>query len=219
MALSRIYKVLRTHFYYGDFMYGGKFYKGNYEALITKQVFEKVQLHLDVAPRQWNKQLFPFKKICKCAGCGSGVTAEIKHKRLVSGRFNAHIYYHCNRIKNYDCNEPYITETELIQQLVAHLPNIQLNIPFLMRECKNDIKRLQNLKSSVLREKSPRLTMTPYNAPENMIEQKEYDEDEIQIVRDYLLHVLKFGTPEERVQILGGIESKFILKDRKLILL
>lgn len=87
-----------------------------------------------------------------------------------------------------------------------------------MHECRGDIKRLQNLKSAVLRERSPRLTMTPYNTAENIVEQKEYDDVEIQMVKDYLLHVLKFGTPEERIQILGGIDSKFILTQRKLVL-
>lgn len=218
MALGRIFKTLHNPFYYGSFQYGGKLYKGNYEPLITKQIFDKVQLQMETVPRQWNKQLFPFKKICKCGGCGGSVTAEIKHKKLISGKFNAHIYYHCNRIKNYDCNEPYITEKELIQQLVAKLPLLKLNISYLMQQCKNDIKRLQNLKNAVLREKSPRLEVTPYSAPQNVVEQKEYNDDEIQTVRDYLLHVLKFGTPEERIQILAGIESRFILTQRKLVL-
>ncbi|MEK7597206.1 MAG: recombinase family protein [Patescibacteria group bacterium] len=221
MALSRIYKVLRTHFYYGSFTFGDKLYKGNYEPLISKQIFDKVQLQLDVVPRQWNKQLFPFKKICKCGSCGGSVTAEIKHKKLISGKFHAHIYYHCNRIKNYDCHEPYITETELIKQLVAHLPNIKLNIPFLMQEFKYDIKRLQHFKSAVLRERSPRFELTPHNSPENIIEKEsmEYEEDQINTVKEYLLHVMRFGTPEERVRILGGIESKFKLSNRQLILL
>jgi hypothetical protein len=87
-----------------------------------------------------------------------------------------------------------------------------------MLEFKNDIKRLQHFKSAVLRERSPKLELTPHNSPENIIEKEsiEYEEDQINTVREYLLHVLRFGTPEERVRILGGIESKFILKDRKL---
>ncbi len=221
MALSRIYKVLRTHFYYGHFMYGGKLYKGIYEPLVTKQIFDKAQLQLDVVPRQWNKQLFPFKKVCKCGSCGGSITAEIKHKRLINGKFNAHIYYHCNRIKDYDCHEPYITETELIKQLVVHLPNIKINIPFLLQEFKNDIKRLQHFKSAVLKERSPRLELTPHNSPENIIEKEnvEYEEDQLNTVQEYLLHVLRFGTPEERVRILAGLKSKFILTNRQLILL
>ena len=90
-----------------------------------------------------------------------------------------------------------------------------------MQECKNDIKRLQNLKSAVLREKSQRLELTPHSSKINIIESEntEYSEDQIEIVKEFLLHILKFGTPEERVKILGGIESKFTLKDRKLILM
>ena len=37
-----------------------------------------------------------------------------------------------------------------------------------------------------------------------------------EIIREYLLHVLQYGTPEERLKILGGVKSKFILSDRKL---
>lgn len=221
MALSRIYKMLRNPFYYGHFTFGGKKYKGNYPPLISKEVFDKVQIRLTVAPRQWNKQLFPFKKICKCGSCGASVTAEIKHKMLISGKFKAHIYYHCNRIKDFDCHEPYITETELINQLIIYLPKIKLNVGFLMRECKNDIERFQNLRTAVLRETSPKVELTPYNSKINIIEDenKIYSEEQIEMVREYLLHILRFGTPEERIVILGGIKSKFILKDSKLILL
>lgn len=116
MPLSRIYVTLQNSFYYGEFQYRGKYYKGTYESLISKQIFEKVQIQLQVASRQWNKQLFPFKKICVCGSCGGSVTAEIKYKRLKNNTVHSHIYYHCNRIKRYDCSEPYITEAELIKQ-------------------------------------------------------------------------------------------------------
>ena len=41
-----IYKMLNSSFYYGEFEYpknSGKWYKGNHEALITKELFEQVQ--------------------------------------------------------------------------------------------------------------------------------------------------------------------------------
>ena len=147
MSLGRIYKTLQNSFYYGYFKFGDKSYKGTHEPLVTKQVFDKVQIQLQTTPRQWNKQLFPFKKICTCGNCGASVTAEIKYKHLKNNKVHSHIYYHCNRKKDYHCKEPYITEAELIKQLVAHLPNIKLRTTLLLSEFQSEITRLQHIKN------------------------------------------------------------------------
>ncbi len=218
LAISKIYQALHNPFYYGYFKFGTKLYKGSYEPLITKQIFDKVQFQLDVVPKQWNKQMFPFKKICKCGSCGGSVTAEIKYKRLISGKFNSHIYYHCNRIKKYDCGEPYITEQELIKQLIANLPNIKLKIRFLMNEFDNEIGKFKNLKDTVLKERYPNITLTPYNSGIINLNSN-YSEDQINMLKEYLLHVLQFGSPEDRIKILAGITTKFKLTDRNLQIL
>lgn len=217
MPLSKVYVALRNPFYYGEFIYGGKRYKGNYEPIISKQIFDKVQIQLEVVPKQWNKQLFPFKKICKCGSCGASVTAEIKYKHLKNNRVHSHIYYHCNRKKNYKCKEPYITETELIKQLVVHLPILKLKTTFLLSEFQNEIERLQHIKNSVLKEKNSNIELTKYNDGTNKEVQPK--EEQIQMLKDYLLHILQYGTPEERVQILAGISSKFSLSNRQILLL
>lgn len=214
MPLSKIYVALPNPFYYGEFKYGEHWYKGTYETLITKSLFEKVQIQLQVAPRQWNKQFFPFKKICKCASCGGSVTAELKYRRTKVNIVNSHIYYHCNRIKKYDCPEPYITEQELIKQLIGHLPKIRLNTPYLMQEFEVEVKRLQHLKFSVLNDHSPQFEATPHNTGDQS--PREYNETQTDMLKEYLLHVLQFGTPEERVKILKGVTLKFSLRDRQL---
>jgi len=38
------------------------------------------------------------------------------------------------------------------------------------------------------------------------------------MIRNYLLHILQFGNPQERLRILEGIKSKFELSQRKLFL-
>lgn len=217
MPLGRLYATLENSFYYGEFTYGDKHYKGNYEPLISKQIFEKVQVQLQVAPKQWNKQLFPFKKICKCGSCGGSVTAEIKYKHLKNGKVNSHIYYHCNRKTVYTCKEPYITETELIKQIIIHLPHLQLKTSFLLAEFQNEIARLQHIKNSVLKEQSSKLELTKHN--DGLSEEAKPKEEQIQMLKDYLLHVLQYGTPEERIKILAGVSSKFKLVSRQLTLL
>lgn len=217
LALSKVYTTLQNPFYYGEFKYGGKWYKGTHKTIITKRTFEKVQIQLQVAPKQWNKQLFPFKKICKCGSCGGSVTAEIKYRRTKANKVNTHIYYHCNRIKKYDCKEPYITERELIKQLIGHLPNIKLDTKYLMQEFEIEIKRLQHLKATVIDKFTPQFEQTRHNTGEQNL--SEISTSQTEIIREYLLHVLQYGTPEERLKILSGVKSKFILKDRKLELI
>ncbi|QQS43405.1 hypothetical protein IPM65_04590 [Candidatus Roizmanbacteria bacterium] len=128
---------------------------------------------------------------------------------------NSHIYYHCNRIKKYDCPEPYITEQELINQLIGHLPKIRLNTSYLLQEFDVEVKRLQHLKAAVIDGYTPRAELTPHN--NGQIELK-YDESKTEMLKEYLLHVLQYGTPEERVKILKGVNSRFILADRQLSL-
>ncbi len=217
MPLSKVYVALQNPFYYGEFQYGDKWYKGTHKPLISKTLFEKVQIQLQVAPKQWNKQLFPFKKICKCGSCGGSVTAEIKYRRTKANQVNTHIYYHCNRIKKYDCKEPYITEQELITQLIGHLPEIKLNTKYLMTEFETEVKRLQHLKATVIDKFTPRFELTQHNTGAENTD--DVTNSQTEVIREYLLHVLQYGTPEERLKILGGVKSKFELRDRQLQLI
>jgi DNA invertase Pin-like site-specific DNA recombinase len=216
LALSKVYAALQNPFYYGEFQFGDKWYKGIHKPIVTKTLFEKVQVQLQVAPKQWNKQLFPFKKICKCGSCGGSVTAEIKYRRTKANQVNTHIYYHCNRIKKYDCKEPYITEQELITQLIGHLSEMKLNTKYLLSEFETEVKRLQHLKATVIDKFTPRFEITQHN--NGMQNTDEASNSQTEIIREYLLHVLQYGTPEERLKILGGVKSKFTLCDRKLMI-
>lgn len=86
-----------------------------------------------------------------------------------------------------------------------------------MQEFEIEIKRLQNLKFAVLTDQSSRFEITPHNNAESQIT-REYSQTQTDMLRDYLLHVLQFGTPEERIKILRGVTSKFSLRDRQLSL-
>ncbi len=212
IALSKVYTILKNPFYYGEFKYGGKWYQGIHEPLITRSLFDKVQIELEITPRQWNKQTFPFKKLCKCGSCGGSVTAEIKYRRTKNGKINTHIYYHCNRIKKYDCKEPYIREEDLIKQLISYLPKLKLDINYLYREFEVEIKRLQHLKATVIDKYNPyNIQLTPHNTSSNKMNLSKTD-----VVKDYVLHVLTYGTPEERLKILKGVKTRFLLSKRSL---
>lgn len=216
LALSKIYSALNNPFYYGEFKYGNKWYKGTHEPLITKKLFDRVQIQLEVAPKQWNKQVFPFKKLFRCGYCGANITAEIKYKRLKNGGVNTYIYYHCNKTRDLDCREPYVNEEDLIKQLVSLLPEMKLDAIYLWGEFKDEIKRLDHLKSIIEKGKNEKFELTKHNSFRS-IEEGNDEKDSI-MIRDYLVHVLQYGTPEERISVLGGIKSKFEIRDKILII-
>lgn len=209
LALSRIYSTLKNPFYYGSFEFNDQLYKGNHPAIITKAIFDKVQKQLVVPPKEWHKKVFPFKTLCICGSCRGGVTAEEKFKKLKYGGFTKHIYYHCGRSVDYECDEPYITEEDLIQQLIGHINDIKINEKLITTRLKAEIERFHELRSQVLHQEYLDGNLNQFDYPE-----KDPISDEM--AKTYLLHTLKAGTSEERQLILSAIKTKFILRQREL---
>jgi len=120
--LSMIYRILNNSFYYGEFEYpagSGKWYKGNHQPLIDKQLFEKVQKQLVVPEKsKWGAKEFPFRRFLKCASCGSTIVGEEVFKLRKDGGRNRHVYYHCSRQVQYDCPEPFVKESVIVQELI-----------------------------------------------------------------------------------------------------
>jgi len=122
-----------------------------------------------------------------------------------------YIYYHCTRSVDYDCDEPYITEQELISQLLAQLPNIKFNKIKITKTIKAEIERFNRLRSEVLHQE-----YLSGNLAE--IEMSAVKDDDDAMARDYLEHMLKTGSPEDRQEAIGMIKSKFVLNNRKISL-
>lgn len=128
------------------------------------------------------------------------------------GGMTKYVYYHCTRSVDYDCDEPYITEQELISQLLAQLSNIKFNKTKITKTIKAEIERFHRLRSEVLHQEylSGNLAEIEMSAVKN--------DDEV-MARDYLEHMLKTGSPEDRQEAIGLIKSKFVLSDKKIELL
>lgn len=122
-----------------------------------------------------------------------------------------YIYYHCTRSVDYDCDEPYITEEELISQLLAQLPNIKFSKTKITKKIKTEIERYHRLRSEVLHQEY----LSGNLAEIEMSAVKKDDE----MARDYLEHMLKTGSPEDRQEAIGLIKSRFVLSDKKISLL
>ena len=215
MPLSKIYSTLKNTFYYGEFEFpvgSGTWYQGKHVPLITKELFDKVQIQLQVPPKSYHTKLFPFKSIFKCGKCGGGITAEDKYRKILSGRIVKHIYYHCGRSKDFECDEPYITEADLIKQLITKIDQMKFNTTGITRKIQEDIERYHRLKTQVLHQEF----IDGYLEEFNRIPERGNDKNEM--MKNYLLHILKIGTAEERQEALSFIKTKFILSKREIIL-
>lgn len=211
LALSKIYSTLKNPFYYGEFQYGDDWYKGNHEPLVSKQVWDKVQQQLTTPPKSWHKKKFPFKTLCICGSCGGGVTAEEKYKKLKYGGYSKHIYYHCARSVDYDCDEPYITEEDLVKQLLGHInaSNVKIDKSKTAKKLKAEIERFHRLRSEVLHQE-----YLSGNLGEIENEAAKNSDDEMAI--NYLKHILKTGSSEDRREALEMIKTKFTLSNKQI---
>ncbi|MBD3250011.1 MAG: hypothetical protein GF381_00325 [Candidatus Pacebacteria bacterium] len=211
LSLSRIYSTLKNPFYYGEFEYGDEWYKGTHEPLVSKTTWDKVQKQLKVPPKNWNKRKFPFKVLCTCASCGASITAEEKYKKLKNGDTAKYVYYHCSRMVDYDCDEPYLTEDDLIKQLIAFLnaDKIKINKRKIAKKLEQEIERFHKLRSQVLKQEY-------LSGNLDDIENSAVDSTDKNMAKNYLKHVLKTGSAEDRRQALSMVETRFVLNNKEL---
>jgi DNA invertase Pin-like site-specific DNA recombinase len=116
-----LYAVLTNPFFYGEFRFKDKLYKGVYEPLITKELWQRVQSTLrDRGTRKPRKVKhgFAFQNLIRCGHCGCALVGEIK-----KGRY---IYYHCTFYKG-KCPEPYVREEVLEEKFTEILRSLHFD--------------------------------------------------------------------------------------------
>ncbi len=110
---STIYNMLKSSFYCGIMEKDGEKYLGKYEPIITKKLFDDVQVILNIKKHVKSQVIpFAFRGLLKCSKCGCLLTATLKKKK--------HIYYYCTNGKS-NCEEHkvYLTEDYLAKELLT----------------------------------------------------------------------------------------------------
>jgi len=203
ITLSMIYRMLRNPYYTGRYEFpreSGRWYKGDYEPLVTQEIFEEVQKLLELGPKpKWGSKDFAFTRMMTCGGCGSGITAEEKHKKLKNGSLRRYVYYRCTHSKNLQCKEPSIREEELIEQLSNLIDKIDLDVAGMKAKLEEEVSRYQRFTRGVLGQKAKTATQN--------IDMK-----------TYARYILQEGTKEERRELLGCLRDKLILKSQTISL-
>lgn len=200
LSLSMIYKILSEPFYYGEFEYpvgSDKWYKGGYDPIITKTLFQKAreQLDRDNIQRHECKE-FAFTKLIKCGHCGSGITADEKFKKLSDGSVRRYVYYGCTRARDLNCKGGYLREEELIRQLAKILDEIDLDELGIQGQFKEEVERYYKFSKGVL------------GIKKDFEKQKNID------MRNYAKYLLKEGSVLEKRELLANLQSKIVMRNK-----
>ena len=119
MTKSEIHRMLHNPIYYGDFFWKGKHYKGSHDAIVPKELFDRVQSTFASANRpRYTKHRHTFAGLLTCGRCGCAITAETK-----KGRY---LYYHCTGSRG-RCGNGYIREEQLAAALGEVVRRVQIS--------------------------------------------------------------------------------------------
>jgi len=205
VTLSQIYLMLKNPFYYGKFEYpigSGNWYKGKHQPLITKEMFDKVQQKLVVPKKsKWGSKFFIYKGILKCAICKSSVVAEERFRKRKYKEPRRHIYYHCSRQKDYDCQEPYITEKGLEKSLLKFINFMFIAHPKKIRITKQIQEGMEHFKQ--IRE-------------DILLHQDINPNSQLWDIRDFAQHVLSNGDPKMKRELFNMFDYQFYLQNRQI---
>lgn len=133
LCKSMMHRLLRRPFYYGEFTQYGELHIGDFESMITKGEFDKVQAILKLnGYRKPEKHEFAYTGMIKCGSCGGQITAEEKDKYFKGTNRLAHyVYYRCSkRKKGLRCNEKAVTVDDLEKQIDKSLESITISEKF-----------------------------------------------------------------------------------------
>jgi DNA invertase Pin-like site-specific DNA recombinase len=199
LVLSHIYRTLRNPFYYGEFQYPKSdptLHKGKHRPLITKELWEEVQIQLTVAPKApAGTKEFSFTRMLKCGACRTGITAEEKLRKLKSGEIRRYVYYHCGRANDLDCDQPYIREVDLMNELLKLVDNLELDEIGAQEQFKDELKRYERFIGVLGEEQQPN--------------------SHIIDLKSYAKYVLEHGTKDEKREILKYLNGNLRLKDKQ----
>ncbi len=201
-TLSSLYTLLKNTFYYGKFEYpvgGGLWYDGLHEPIINKELFDKVQEQITSQNIRCEDKEFAFTKLIKCGLCGSGITAEEKHRKLNNGNYNKHVYYGCTKYNDLHCKCGYTKEEELIKQLSEMMDELIMDGSEIKKKIELEIERYNKFRYGVLGIKE---------CNEKIEEKLDY--------KKYARYILAQGSIDEKRELLSCLKGKLTLNNGKI---
>ncbi len=203
LNLSTVYLILNQPYYCGMFEYpegSGNWHNVNHESIISKELFEEVQIRLSTHPKtKPGTKEFDFTKMLLCGSCGSGITAQEKFKKFKDGTMRRYVYYNCTQARAIDCGEPYIREEELLTELQRIVDQLPLNQITAREKLRQEMERFRRFTESVLG---------------NTLQKSKVGNIDL---RSFAKYILQEGSREEKRELLLCLKTKLYLKDRHIL--
>ena len=118
---TSLYRMIYNPFYYGEFQWGHKMYKGIHTPLITKELWEKAVNTLQSSHRPYQlKRKFAFGGLLVCGTCNCTVLGQ-----MAKGKYT---YYRCSFSKGHHGHSGYLKEDELANKFSEVVRGISLPI-------------------------------------------------------------------------------------------
>jgi len=137
LSKGPLHHLLTNPIYYGMIRWEGDLYPGNHKALISKELFDRVQERLRGKSSPLTKRSFPYRGLMTCGYCGCSITAS-----LIKGRYR---YYHCTRGKG-QCAQSFIREEQVSRLFLPIVERVHVSESLtrvLLAEIRTEGKRRQ----------------------------------------------------------------------------
>ncbi len=144
VSRAAIHKLLTNQMFTGTFLWKGELRQGNYQALVSEELWQKVQTVLrsrsKMKPR-FVKHEFAYSHLLTCGHCGCSQVGELKKEK--------YIYYHCTGFKG-KCPEPFVREEVLGERFADVLRTLVFDEEVLelvrkaLRESHEDVRKFHD---------------------------------------------------------------------------
>ena len=135
---SEIWQILRNATYTGKVKFAGKIYKGNHQAIVSEEIFNRAQkIHKSRKRTMKVYKYFPLAGLIQCKECGSIMTPCHTNKKKGKHR-KRYYYYRCTKTlhNNWaDCGIKQVSATRLEDYIFSNLKRISLDRQYLENLC------------------------------------------------------------------------------------
>ena len=128
ISKSHLYQMLSNPIYYGYFYFKGELYKGSYTPIISKDLYDKVQIALGNRSKpKINSWKSPYNCLIKCSYCGCSITTTVKRKyNKGTDRTAIYTYHNCTKRHGFCPQKPVMT-SKLEEMLVNVVSGVSID--------------------------------------------------------------------------------------------
>lgn len=150
---KRIEDILKSPVYIGKVVHKGEVYDGKHEAIISDELFYRVQLLLKGSESKSPKgMVYNYSNFIKCAKCGYNMVGITKRGAHNSGTY---VYYHCSNYTKAHKKEKNINENlidEAMQEVIESFDVTEKEIKVIKKEIFNAIDDLKKYEHKSIEE-------------------------------------------------------------------